>query len=104
MVGCQSGVWHGQGIGSNQTWQNVIASRATNTWYTNTTGKPINISARIVDPVTYGVTSLYIDGVERFSVQSFAVNANASVTGIIPIGSSYLVSTNGYAYQWSELR
>ena len=52
----------------------------------------------------YGVTSFLIDGIQQSGVQAFAANANVTVTGIVPNGSSYLVSTNGYAYQWSELR
>jgi len=87
-------------IGVGQTWQNVTASRAVNTTYTNSTGKPIfwhvDINSSNVTPT--------IDGVAFQVVAS--VNGNTSTSAInliVPVGSTYSTTGGGITY-WIELR
>jgi hypothetical protein len=89
------------GIGSGQTWQNVTASRAANTTYTNSTGKPIFVS---IWGIYGGTTSLTIAGV--VADQSGINNSVPSVNldGIVPAGATYSISSILTLTLWSELR
>jgi hypothetical protein len=103
-----------QDIGVGQTWQDVKASRAVNTTYQNTTGKPIQVS--------FGYAFGQADG--RFWVSSNGTSwvvagyvDNGSVPSccvIVPNGWRYRVgastaatdpiSATGTLWLWSELR
>lgn len=95
------------GLGISQPWQDVTASRAINTTYTNSTGKPIFIRM-ITTPVTSTVT-LTIGGVvaDIDSIHNSDYSTYKSVSGIVPNGATYVV-TSSYGseaiYKWSELR
>lgn len=89
-------------LGYGQTWQDVSASRAINTNYTNSTGKPIQLFITSV----YGAGSGFItvDGV----VAGFLVGNNSNpfsgANCIVPPGGVYR-TTNITSFQnWSELR
>ena len=92
-------------IGVGQTWQNLGGSRAVGATYTNTSGRPIQVIITLVN--TSGAW-FYING-NLVIRQFYDVNTGAGqtgysfVTGIIPDGSTYLV-TNGNLYTWYELR
>ena len=83
------------GLGVNQTWQAV--TRTSGTTYTNSTGKPIQITASI-----YGINNtltLTIGGVILGTVNG---NYGGSLSGIIPNGATYVLN-GSYSY-CSELR
>ena len=89
-------------IGVGQTWQNVTASRVTGTTYTNSTGKPIFISAYGVF-ISNNTTTLVINGV---NVQLDGVDQGFTypkVVAIIPNGATYSI-TGWNAGKWFELR
>jgi hypothetical protein len=90
------------GIGIGQTWQSV--SRALNTTYTNSTGKPIQVSATINQPSGSGFTFI-IDGVTVAGDSSIA-NSSAIYGLIVPNNSTYRISATGGANidVWAELR
>jgi hypothetical protein len=87
-------------LGYGQTWQNVAASRAVNTNYYNTTGKPITVSINgqaganvpiIINGITLGITN--------------AANTACQFTFIVPSGGSYSWgSASGTLNNWVELR
>lgn len=88
-------------VGVGQTWQNLTASRAFNTTYTNDTGKPIMVychssgtgsSAIVVNGVTIG----------NFQANSSYVNGNGSF--IVPNGDTYRINSSASISNWSELR
>ena len=81
------------GIGDGQTWQNVTASRAAGTTYTNSTGKPIMMNVH--DNSSGGV--LVVGGV----TQNRATN-NLFYTAIVPNGATYSFSL-AFTH-WNELR
>lgn len=102
----QSGTWHsasaGGGIGYNQTWQNVSATRAWNTTYTNSTSAPILVSINATDrPGASGFNAtLYVNNI---AIDVFQGTSQA----IIPISSSYKVTGNTLFMllnSWQELR
>jgi len=101
-----------QPLGVGQTWTDVTASRASNTTYTNSTGRPIFISVQI-SPTTSGLaySDFFINGVY---VGYFGQGSGASPntlyscfsTFIIPSDATYkavLIGNVYYGY-WFELR
>ena len=100
-----------QGLGVNQTWQDVTGSRAFGATYTNTTGKPIAVMLRAVSTSTgtFGY-SVYIDGnsiIGNVADTTATTSFVTSVFFIVPGGVTYLVNKSGGATQtntWSELR
>jgi len=97
------------GLGYNQTWQNVTSSRVAGTTYTNSTGKPIMVSAYI-----NGFNSdlpniaIVVNGLTINDVDSGTGVGSIGVYGIVPNGSTYsvVVSTGGVSVtlNWYELR
>ena len=86
------------GLGVNQTWQSP--SRAMNTTYYNTTGKPIFIS------VYCGYTSLtgYVNGSAVVYSNNSANSTNNTIYFIVPNGLSYSANSSGGIVAWTELR
>ena len=83
------------GLGFGQTWQAV--TRVSGTPYTNSTDKPITIVGSIY--TINSTLSISIDGVNLGVVNG---NYGGSITGIIPVGSTYVIS-GAWSYL-SELR
>jgi hypothetical protein len=80
-------------VGVAQTWQTV--TRTSGTTYTNTTGRPIMLTAYTVSTgSTSRVVSVSIDGVDRaISTVGSALGAGrAFISLIIPAGSTYVVT------------
>jgi len=95
-------------VGAGQTWQDVVASRAINVTYTNSTGRPI-----IVSTYAYCGTNQYMElQVDGISValagwSSFGAGyVQGTVSAIVPAGSSYIVVSTGISVlqKWTELR
>jgi hypothetical protein len=84
-------------FGVGQTWQDVGASRAANTTYVNTTGKPIMVN--IYWAGSNGIIVATVNGV-GFTISS---NGGFSMAGnvIVPTGATY--SINAFS-TWHELR
>ena len=85
------------GLGSNtQTWQDVTASRATSTTYTNSTGYPIQI---MVGFNAAALPQIVVSGVTVWPSTSYEQTASV----IIPTGATYS-NTGGAFTKWFELR
>jgi hypothetical protein len=87
-------------IGWGQTWQNVTASRASATSYTNSTGKPIMVS---IYSGSFGTGALYVDGIAVSFNVGTGYYAN-QYTAIVPNGSAYAAYPLVAGFYWSELR
>jgi len=99
------------GLGSSataQTWQNMTASRALGTTYTNSTGYPIQVSV-----ITNGAGSA--NNSNQMTVSGNVVNQwvmntsggmvpNPSSTAIVPNGATYSVAASHALITWWELR
>jgi len=86
-------------IGVGQTWQDVSGSRAQNTNYTNSTGKPIMVSIVVANGSTDS-GAIIVDSV------GVGAESNAGLVPsqfIVPNGSVYLINSAGIL-AWSELR
>ena len=94
-------------LGIGQTWQDMTASRAWATTYTNTTGKPIQISIIAYDPAA---GNFYIGlnvGGRLVAEHYLGANGRATVFAIVPPGATYRVErqdTNDTITGWMELR
>ena len=91
--------------GIGQTWQDVKASRAIGTTYTNSTARPIMVS--IVASVNAGVeNTLSVDGVVVSYTSVGVIGNGLPLTAIVPPGSSYVLTNTGGTsiFHWAELR
>lgn len=95
-------------IGVGQTWQNVLASRALNTTYTNSTGRPIMITVALRDQGSY-MSEMYVAGVQ-VGTWDQSTSITYTQTFIVPAGATYMVTGNGGSaggntlVLWTELR
>lgn len=91
-------------LGYNQTWQDLFASRALNTPYTNNTGKPIAVFIAAYVP-NGGAASLYVDSVEvGYGDNNLGITTTFVFNTIVPNGSVYQLSNASSIRRWKELR
>lgn len=112
-IDANGGVTGNIGLGANQTWQNVTASRTLETTYTNDTGRPIFISI-IVQALgsndSLCIFALSVNGVivGESRITTFAGNSmRAQLTAVVPVGGVYSISKpsgSGSIPYWMELR
>jgi len=95
-----------QTFGVGQTMTDVSGSRAFNTNYTNTTGKPIAVYVQATTPSGGGAVGLFIAGSESAVSVNSAAGGIIGLTGIVPAGLTYQIGTTGSvsAGSWKELR
>lgn len=89
-------------LGYGQTWQNVTGSRALGTTYYNLSGKPIVVAVSLQT----GATITLVAGGNTISQIGAGVGTLASITGVVPSGMSYILTTSsgGTVNTWCELR
>lgn len=93
------------GIGNpGWKWRDLTASRAAATTYTNSTGRPLELS--VYSNTAAGVQlNLIVDGVTIQVSGVTATNAAVFLNGTVPAGSTYSVTVSaGSIAKWSELR
>ena len=94
-------------LGVGQTWQDVSASRAFGTTYTNTTGRPIQVSLYVEATAANQTASLIVDTLTiGITGASGAANNGGygQLMATIPSGSTYSVVSTAAARGWKELR
>jgi hypothetical protein len=98
-------------IGVSQTWTDVTASRSTGTTYTNSTGKPIQVSIMsVITGSVSGSTNWFEVGgvtIARAGGSGSVANMPAYVYAIVPDGATYRLNTvSGITNPtiWAELR
>lgn len=99
----------GGGLGANQTWQDLSASRAVNTSYQNTEGTPIEIAVVFSGANSENRLQVSSDNATWFDVALASGNQfEMSGSAVIPDDYYYrLQRTSGAAttiHSWSELR
>lgn len=91
------------GFGYNQTWQDVTASRALGTTYTNTSGRPIEVFINLDDNgATVGV-SITIGGIS-WTTADPGSQAFMTPSFVVPPGNTYSVTGGSTLRKWLELR
>ena len=99
-------------IGINQTWTDVKTTpgRVFGTTYTNTTGRPIWVTASGTNTGTTAGLQMTVGGLQVFNHGDSDGGMNNGnyfcVTGLVPAGSTYVVTANGSLTisTWVELR
>lgn len=94
-------------LGYGQTWQNLTASRATNTVYYNTTGRPIQVCISASTSGASGSIGFSVNGVNAFSTSWNSIstgNLPVTMSTVVPPGSSYQLISGISFIVWSELR
>ena len=87
---------------SAQTWQNVKASRAFGTTYTNSTGRPIQVIVACAG--ANGIVYATVAGV-TFQIGYSAVSISDGIGSfIVPTGSTYSITWSSTMNAWTELR
>jgi hypothetical protein len=94
------------GVGAGQTWQNLTASRAVESTYTNTAGRPIALSIVIMLTNTSTYTQLQVGGVTVDETQGTSGGLYAyKLQAIVPAGAAYKVTGGSPGLRsWMELR
>ncbi|AVD86180.1 hypothetical protein [Pseudomonas sp. SWI44] len=90
-----------------QAPQNVTASRAANTTYTNATGRAISILiTRGTGSAGANSSELLVDGVQVHSISATSTINVFTISCVIPAGSTYRLNLTGTAslIHWSEVR
>jgi hypothetical protein len=88
------------GLGVGQAWANYSGSRLANVTYTNTTGKPIQVSIRVGNSGVSGTPGTYFLVVGGVSISS-------DIDAVIPVGATYELNGSpnaGDSAAWFELR
>lgn len=92
-------------LGGAQAWNNVTASRAVNTQYTNETGKPIMVSVVAYSSTVGAKLALNVGGV---MIANTSISTQTqTVSTVVPSGDTYMVyatSAGTTVNSWSELR
>jgi hypothetical protein len=96
-------------IGVGQTWQDLTASRALSTTYTNSTGRPIQVSVTATSTSSGSIDlQLTVGGVlagRQYQVPPGGFTAVGTVYAIVPAGNTYSCTGSGAAsFTWQELR
>lgn len=94
------------GLAVNQTWQNVIGSRAVNTTYQNTTSSPIMVSWSGQSASGSVVLAVSTDASAWVTMGSVSASSNVgTITAVVPPSHYYRVTlTGGATSYWAELR
>jgi hypothetical protein len=97
-------------LGQGQTWQNVTASRAHSTGYTNSTGRPIQVNITIgpiVGQTAYNMVLLVggVNAAQASDINGGEGESTSTLSAIVPNGAGYILflSTGGIKH-WAELR
>lgn len=93
-------------LGMGQTWQNVTGSRALNTTYTNTTGRPIEVVVSLLTTTSEDSLSVIVSGITILTGDLGGdVGEGGVFSFIVPSSSTYrLTSTGNTLSNWAELR
>ena len=106
LTAAQGKVLNDQAFGVGQTWQDVTASRAKGTTYTNSTGKPIQVSVVVQD--TSSVNDLYFFVNNTMVVGMIDLAGGSAgfqqVTITVPSTHTYRLETGNLLNSWVELR
>lgn len=89
--------------GNGQTWQDVTASRALATTYTNSTSAPIYVSVVIASNGTWN-SSLTVNSVAASQAYFVASGGTMTMTAIVPAGGTYRAASTVPIGGWFELR
>lgn len=90
-------------IGIGQTWQDVLASRAINTSYQNTTGRPIEVAMVLNGGTNRRYVQVSVNNTTWIDVGSDSGSSTPN-SFVVPAGWYYRVNGTTTIDRWAELR
>jgi hypothetical protein len=93
-------------VQATRTWQDMSASRALDTEYTNTNSYPIEVSLSVISSSSQVGVSLFVAGLMVCYVTISSAIQAANLSAVVPPGSTYKLLTNTGTYtigHWAEL-
>jgi hypothetical protein len=93
--------------GVSQSWVNVTGSRSVGVTYTNSTGRPIQVSVIMQQASSTTPTdALFVNGGVVAKQTHVVVGDSQTLSAIVPNGSTYEILSNPDTIieQWHELR
>lgn len=91
----------GSGLGVGQQWYNVTASRSSSGVYTNSTGKPIQVSITSSGGCN---ADIYVNGVSIGLTYSIPGYSMGHAYFVVPHGMTYNLQSCASFVKWVELR
>ena len=106
LTAAQGKVLNDQAFGVGQTWQDVTPIRASDTTYTNSTGKPIQVSVVVGDIPTVGGLNFFVNGTSVVRMPDIAGGSAGfqQLTITVPSTQTYKLETANLLHSWVELR
>ena len=106
LTAAQGKVLGDRDFGVGQSWQDVTASRAKATTYTNSTGKPLQVSVVVQDNGNTDDLYFFVDGVAAVKMPDLAGGSGGfqQLTITVPSTQTYRLETANQLHYWSELR
>lgn len=108
LTAAQGKVLADQAFGASQTYQDVTSLRSKSTTYTNTTGRPIEVSVSATYTDDDGGLEARVGSVLVGNLKGEAPSGsgfwNATLTFTVPNLATYIVSGNPNVFAWAELR
>ncbi len=102
----QGNVLRNRDFGFDQTWLDVTAWRTTNVSYTNSTGKPIQVSVVVRDSSGYDGLYFFVNGAAVVIMPDIAGGSYGfqQLTITVPPTQTYGLQTANLLQSWVELR
>lgn len=89
---------------NDQTWQDVLSSRAVGVTYTNATGRPIMVCCQFQPNPAGGPGVILVGGVVAAYGACVQGASEGGVTTMVPVGAQYVFNTSKLLTGWTELR
>ena len=106
LTAAQGKVLNDQVFGVGQTWQDVTATRALGVTYTNSTGKPIQVSVVVRDDNGAVGLNFFVNGTAAVTMPDIAGGSFGfqQITVTVPSTQTYRLETTNLLHSWVELR
>lgn len=108
LTAAQGKVLADRDFGVNQTYQDILSSRAKGVYYTNTTGRAIEVSVSATYQDDDGGLTATVGSVSVGNLKGEAPSGtgfwNGTLTFTVPNSTSYIVEGNPNVFFWAELR
>ena len=106
LTAAQAKVLNDQAFGVNQSWQDVTANRALGITYTNSTGKPIQVSVVVQDTNSTNDLHFFVNGVSVIRMPDLVGGSSGfqQLTITVPSTQTYRLETANLLHSWVELK
>jgi len=97
--------WYNASMGLGQAWVDLTATRVNGTVYTNSTGRPIQLSILTNWNSNTSTVTLYVNGASFAQAGTSPSSSQTNFNPVLPAGATYMLSVTGeITVFWWELR